>query len=484
MAAIDPLARSRLTPNLFILGNPKAGSTFLFACLRAGPFDPNLLRGRFDAARWRAGAYVVTALGPKKEFNFWGDAKSANWGWEWYVGPPAPLSSWEWTSDLPSDADGTWRRQRRGENGNGAPSPVVEKLCYLNGSLPQASVACRRFPIECFAGKPVVRPGCALVRPLPSQRGCGRPRQPACARPRVRMSHAWPLASEASPQALALDPSINMFMNAPDSPAALQLHHPSAATLKFIVLLREPLSRAQSSARMMREWHWDHSTNISTALLDDLARLRQCCAPLVPPDSSSPPELDGAKGFEAGSRSTWQRAASALAHLSDARLRRFRHCLARRNPLNHVRASVYAAGVLGWLSAGFAASQFLWLETEAMRSLPAAALLETIARFAGLPTEQLRALPADIQTACESRRVLSGQSSRAGGKGTTSLFGRRRRQQRRRLLEMDSRMAAHDHRSLPAAVAQPLQEALRPFNELLRTLLNDMAPTLRGVTWM
>ena len=49
---------------------------------------------------------------------------------------------------------------------------------------------------------------------------------------------------------------------------------------------------------------------------------------------------------------------------------------------------------------------------------------------------------------------------------------------------MDSRMAAHDHRSLPAAVAKPLQEALRPFNELLRTLLNDMAPTLRGVTWM
>ena len=68
---VHPLARERLLPNLFLLGNPKAGSTFLFSCLRAGPFDPNLLLGRYDAARWRQGTYLLTTLGPKKEFNFW-----------------------------------------------------------------------------------------------------------------------------------------------------------------------------------------------------------------------------------------------------------------------------------------------------------------------------------------------------------------------------------------------------------------------------
>ena len=36
-------------------------------------------------------------------------------------------------------------------------------------------------------------------------------------------------------------------------------------------------------------------------------------------------------------------------------------------PLNHVRAGVYAAGVLAW-HRHFAPAHFLWLETEAMRA--------------------------------------------------------------------------------------------------------------------
>lgn len=63
------LVRERFVPNLFLAGNPKTGSTFLFSCLRAGPFDPNVLNGPFDAERWRRGAYLLTTLGAKKEFN-------------------------------------------------------------------------------------------------------------------------------------------------------------------------------------------------------------------------------------------------------------------------------------------------------------------------------------------------------------------------------------------------------------------------------
>jgi hypothetical protein len=33
-------------------------------------------------------------------------------------------------------------------------------------------------------------------------------------------------------------------------------------------------------------------------------------------------------------------------------------------------------------------------------------------------------------------------------------------------------------------VARALQEAFRPFNELLRTLLGDLAPTLRHASWL
>ena len=177
------LATSRLIPNLFLLGNPKSGSTFLFSCLRSGPFDPNLLRGPYHASRWKDGAYLVTALGTKKEFNFWG-GPGWSWGWDWYVGPPVPLSHWEWRSNT---AEPTEERLRVGENGNGEPSSIVDRVCRLNATTQDpaairtpagrrarrraAAAACRRFPLECFGGAPLVRAGCGLVRPLPSTTG-------------------------------------------------------------------------------------------------------------------------------------------------------------------------------------------------------------------------------------------------------------------------------------------------------------------------
>ena len=68
MTELTDEGSSRLLPNLLLLGNPKAGSTFLFNCLRAGPFDPNALCGP-DASRWREcdRSYLLTTLGAKKE---------------------------------------------------------------------------------------------------------------------------------------------------------------------------------------------------------------------------------------------------------------------------------------------------------------------------------------------------------------------------------------------------------------------------------
>ena len=119
---------SRLWPRLHILGNPKSGSTFLFSCLRAGPFDPNLLYGAHSSG-WRDGAYLLTTLGTKKEFNFFG-GPGYDWGWEWYLGAPVPLSAWEWRADGRIDVN-EGRRLRRGENGNGEPSDFVQQMCEL-----------------------------------------------------------------------------------------------------------------------------------------------------------------------------------------------------------------------------------------------------------------------------------------------------------------------------------------------------------------
>lgn len=62
-----------LLPSLLLLGNPKSGSTFLFNCLRTGPFDPNVICGT-DVTQWRGcrgRGYLLTTLGAKKEFNYW-----------------------------------------------------------------------------------------------------------------------------------------------------------------------------------------------------------------------------------------------------------------------------------------------------------------------------------------------------------------------------------------------------------------------------
>ena len=70
---MDAVVADRLLPNLFLLGNPKSGSTFLFGCLRSS-FAPNLVCSAAAMPAWRTceHSYVLTALGSKKEFNFWG----------------------------------------------------------------------------------------------------------------------------------------------------------------------------------------------------------------------------------------------------------------------------------------------------------------------------------------------------------------------------------------------------------------------------
>ena len=45
-------------------------------------------------------------------------------------------------------------------------------------------------------------------------------------------------------------------------------------------------------------------------------------------------------------------------------------------------------------------------------------------------------------------------------------------------------MATHTHRALPPVLTAELGAAFTPFNGLLRALLQDVAPTLRGVRWM
>ena len=415
----SPLLTERLLPNLFLLGNPKSGSTFLFGCLR-GAFDPNLLCGPQAQPGWRSceHAHVLTTLGSKKEFNFWGGA-GWHWGWDWYAGPSLPLRQWEWREQRPKEPAGA-RRWRRGENRHLTWSESVAGTCMLDANASAAAAAptprgaaCSRFPLECLRGARLVRPGCGLMRPLPTRRMCeaaGGAR--ACALPRVYMSHAWPRRAEASARAYALDPSINTFMAAPDAPRQMADAHAhlgsfgsggggdgsgggvfgslgrlgssggadvggapssgpgavgavgavgaSASSLRFVVLLREPIARAVSSVRMMREWRWE-AANGTDALSRDTDALLACASAAVASSAGgnvaglqqeSPPRRLRDVSGAAGAGGPTAALAAALPHLADAPLRALRHCLARGAPLNHVRAAARSKCRLGGAAAG------------------------------------------------------------------------------------------------------------------------------------
>ena len=236
-------------------------------------------------------------------------------------------------------------------------------------------------------------------------------------------------------------------MSAPDAPAELRAAHGAvgAAALRFVILLRDPISRATSSVRMMREWGWE-AANRSAALARDAAALRVCAAAAVETEAGE----TSAAGPEAAALAAL---AAALPTLSDAALRRLRGCLARGAPLNHVRAGAYAAGAVAWRH-HFAPSQFMWLETEAMRAASPPQLLRLLAAFLRLPTHHLAALPRPLRAACENPRATA-----------------------------DDRAAVHSYPRLPPLLAARLSAAFRPLNALLARLLPD-AEQLRGAAWL
>mmetsp|Transcript_28590 Transcript_28590/g.47400 ORF Transcript_28590/g.47400 Transcript_28590/m.47400 type:complete len:249 (+) Transcript_28590:3-749(+) len=216
------------------------------------------------------------------------------------------------------------------------------------------------------------------------------------------------------------------------------------ASLRFIVLLREPIARALSSVRMMRQWRWERR-NQTGAIRTDVEALNQCGQVMFAPSDSS----------------RHVSVSEILPKISYTGLQRYRTCLANGAPLNHVRAGVYAASALAWLRA-FEASQFLWLETEKIRGQRSEQLLATLARFAGLPLEHLGSLPSHMRAACERR----SSEAKAGS--------------------VDARMLVHGSAQLDELAkhdAALLNRTFLPFNMLLATLLVH-ARELKGVAWL
>ena len=204
---------------------------------------------------------------------------------------------------------------------------------------------------------------------------------------------------------------------------------------------------------MMREWRWE-GANGTAALERDATKLSMCARQAAGLELGS-----GRARFEAA-RDEAAALAATLPAMDGEALRRLRECLAQGAPLNHVRAGVYAAGVLAW-HRHFPPAHFLWLETEAMRAAPPQQLLRLVASFLQLPTHHLATLPRPLLAACENSRANHAHAGR----------------------QLDDRAAVHTHARLPPLLAAQLDAAFRPLNALLRRLLPE-AEQLRGAAWL
>ena len=228
----------------------------------------------------------------------------------WYEGVRGlPLRLWERRRD----------GERRGDNvGNVAVLPEVRSACRALPATPTRGT-CGHFPLECDTrGKPIVAAGCGRSR---SQKDA------------IFLSHAWPRAAEVPRGSRSVDPSINTFVNAPRAPELLRAHWGGAASeLRFIVLLREPVDRVSSSVRMMTAWGWEKAKrggSNESAVARDVRALRACAVA----------SGVGGSGESSVAGATLAAAtAAALQTFDDARLATYRQCLAKGNPLNHVRA--------------------------------------------------------------------------------------------------------------------------------------------------
>ena len=114
-----------------------------------------------------------------------------------------------------------------------------------------------------------------------------------------------------------------------------------------------------------------------------------------------------------------------------------------------------------------------------MRASSGAELLETFGRFAGLPTSHLHRLPPSVSAACDAagRGAARRASAPIVARRLAAAGGGEAR-------PVDSRMQTHAHGALPAPLSLAIDEALRPFNQLLGATIGEAAPHLRGVRWL
>jgi hypothetical protein len=186
------------------------------------------------------------------------------------------------------------------------------------------------------------------------------------------------------PGARSMDFTPNHMFD-PVTPIRLWHNMPQPQRLKFIVTLRNPLTRAYSEWSMFVKWQWEKVTNFGAKLDIELAALRKCNATVF-------------------------QTPSLLLTLPHEQFSAYHARCFSGQAMEYVRNSMYIIGFRNFMRV-FDASQFLVIWSEDMMVVPPETLLEEFAAFTGLTlTPQALENPV-VQRKCRTVHDAQGRKN-------------------------------------------------------------------------
>mmetsp|Transcript_25036 Transcript_25036/g.78014 ORF Transcript_25036/g.78014 Transcript_25036/m.78014 type:complete len:708 (-) Transcript_25036:43-2166(-) len=176
-----------------------------------------------------------------------------------------------------------------------------------------------------------------------------------------------------------------------NAPQLLVQMAPRPELIRLVVLVRNPVLRAYSEWGMAQSWkgifHRSHS--FERAVAEQVQAVQRCMGSI------------GLEGFVDGSSSHGDFFSS------------HKRCV-RNDYYHYVTNSLYGVHLRNWL-AWFSPKQFLVLETEAMKAMPALDLVRLVGSHAGVAVDA--ALVTDeVRARCEARSVKANRGSLPGHK--------------------------------------------------------------------
>lgn len=373
-ASYEAFRSTRVLPTLFVPCCPKAGTTFINQCVSRA-FHPAVVCRDADPASWSGpgcagksfilGGVRANAMGlfneVKEPFYFnketaaARDVPGAARDLAALAGPPLPLCTWwlqRFGAPLYSPTKARSSGPRAGRDFWNRIAARARLPCRVNATPPPAGTPPRQLATNYQPAG--AWPGCWLG-------SAGKDTNRNDFTDTVMFKVAFPLRAELPPQARTYDMTPNYLCSGHALRLMRERYGPAlSAKARFIVMLRDPVSRAFSEFSMFRTWGWEKVQDFGQAVSAEIRQLRQCLR-----------------------NDTLLLRPRVLAAMEPSAVVRDAMRCGSGDARQYIRNSLYETCIAG-AYAYFARSQFMFVFAEDLREMSGAELVLKIEAFTGL----------------------------------------------------------------------------------------------------